>query len=69
MQSTKTKRRVYALYNCSPTEVKEEQNEIVDEAAMVEVVNTAPSKSTTVQKSKKRKNNAAEKILLKKIVG
>ena len=42
----------------------------VDAAAVVEVVETAPSKSTTAQKSKKRKINAAnsvpEKILLKK---
>ena len=52
-----------------PTEVKEEENETVDEAPAVAVVEAAPSKSTTVQKSKKRKinaNNAAEKILLKK---
>ena len=50
-------------------EVKEEQNEIVDEAAVVEVEETATSKSTTAQKSKKGKinvNNVVEKILLKK---
>ena len=33
-----------------PVEVKQEQNEVVDEAAIVEVVEKAPSKSTTAQK-------------------
>ena len=36
-----------------PVEVKQEQNEIVDEAAAVEVDETVPSKSKTAQKSKK----------------
>ena len=52
-----------------PVEVKQEQNEIVDEEAVVEVTELVPSKSTTLQKTKKRKrnaNNVAKKILLKK---
>ena len=53
-----------------PTGIKQKQNEIVDEAAVVAVVEIAPpSKSTAVQKSKKRKinaNNIAENVLLKK---
>ena len=36
-----------------PVEVKQDQNEKVDEAAAVEVVETVPSKSTAAQKSKK----------------
>ena len=40
-----------------PTEVKQEQKEIVDEVAMVEVVKSAPpSKSTAAQKSIKKKD-------------
>ena len=66
MQGTKTKKESLRFVQLQPpTEVKQEQNEV----ATVAVVETAPSKSTTVQKSKKRKintNNVAEKILLQK---
>ena len=47
------KESLHFLQSQPPTEVIEEQNKIVDEAAMVEVLETALSKSTTVQKSKK----------------
>ena len=46
----------------SPIEVKQEQNEIADEAATVEVVETGPSKSTSVKKSKKRKVNTEKNV-------
>ena len=46
-------------------EVKQEQNEILDEAARVDVVEKVPLKLISAKKSKKRKVNT-EKVLLKK---
>ena len=48
----------FVQFQLLPVEVTQKQNEIVDEAAAVEVVETVPSNRTTAQKSKKGKINA-----------